>query len=67
MSKTTKDVKITNRNCVGLNEWYDYLFKCPNCKTSDIWRDFKYCPQCGVKIEWKFDYEKQIKKDRSVF
>lgn len=28
------------------------LYKCPQCSSSSIYEWFKYCPNCGVKIEF---------------
>lgn len=34
------------------DEWWCPWYECPNCKESNITTDFKYCPECGVKIKW---------------
>jgi len=43
----------------GLDESYDDWFICPNCKGGNIIIGYKFCPNCGVSIE--FD-KKVIKK-----
>ena len=35
------------------DEVYCVWYKCNKCKTKDIMKQFKYCPECGSKIDWK--------------
>ena len=32
--------------------WENYWFVCPNCEFDFLDIYFKYCPSCGVKLEW---------------
>ena len=48
-------VKIVEDSYESKDEWWGGVYDCPNCKTETIWRDFKYCPNCGYKIEWVKD------------
>jgi len=32
---------------------YSHYFKCPGCKTEEIKAHHKYCPMCGVEIEFE--------------
>lgn len=34
------------------DEWWCPWYDCPNCKENECTPDFKYCPNCGVKLEW---------------
>jgi len=44
--KTTKVKYITE------DEWYGKIFTCKKCDKEFIWEDFKYCPMCGLEIDW---------------
>lgn len=51
-----KVVTITDTELIDLQEIYTLVYNCPNCSTDDepglILGSFKYCPMCGVKIEF---------------
>ena len=34
------------------DEWYCEWFTCTNCEKTWIAEDFKFCPSCGVAINW---------------
>ncbi len=36
------------------DEWYGCVYKCNKCNSPHIWRTFKYCPMCGVKLPDNF-------------
>lgn len=54
-------VKIGKRDSSGKDEWYCEWFVCPSCKTGwyedyssgHIYHSFKYCPDCGVQLDWE--------------
>lgn len=48
-----KQTEIHESDSLGKEEWYALLYRCPKCKGDFIWKDFEYCPNCGVKIGWK--------------
>lgn len=29
------------------------VYRCQKCGDTDIWMDYKYCPNCGRKIKWQ--------------
>lgn len=33
------------------DEWYGYVYKCPNCGENRIWNDFAFCPYCGISLK----------------
>ncbi len=33
-------------------EWFATWFKCPMCDETHINLNFKYCPDCGVELNW---------------
>jgi uncharacterized OB-fold protein len=35
-----------------LDEFYTYWYKCPKCGQKYVAIRFKFCPDCGVKINW---------------
>jgi hypothetical protein len=34
------------------NEIYADFYTCPNCGGTDVIDDHKYCPSCGIKLNW---------------
>jgi predicted RNA-binding Zn-ribbon protein involved in translation (DUF1610 family) len=42
--------KDTTEN--DFSEWYGRWYKCPKCHEKHINRNFKFCPNCGVKLVW---------------
>jgi len=36
-----------------LTEFYGDVYKCPFCNDINIWEGFKYCPNCGKKLNWE--------------
>lgn len=53
--KTTKrkSVKILPSMHCALDEKYTDFYCCPQCGGNDIESCFKFCPDCGVKINTK--------------
>ena len=52
------EVEVTSRdraNVSGLTEWRGFDFKCAQCGNASIMHWFKWCPECGAKINWMFD------------
>lgn len=50
-----KTVKIGNEQNQGKDELYTWFYSCPECWEVNIIRRFKYCPICGVELEWEDD------------
>lgn len=42
----------TNDDNIGKDELWCAWYKCRNCKGTMIIRNTKYCPDCGLKINW---------------
>ena len=51
---TEKQIKISKiEGSKEQEEWWCEWFNCPACeKKGEIACNFKYCPNCGVKLEW---------------
>lgn len=55
-----KSVEIGEKDRQGMHEWYDETYICPICKTTKshhtetggIFKSFKFCPDCGIKLKW---------------
>ena len=45
-------VEITNELEAGKDEIYAMFYICPKCDDYYIIRRFKYCPNCGVELNW---------------
>jgi hypothetical protein len=46
-------IKISEEYNVGKDEKWCEWYRCPACKEIDITAGSKYCPQCGIKLNWK--------------
>ena len=54
-------VKIGDKDSSGQEEWWCEWFVCPSCMagydksypSGHIYHDFKFCPDCGVELEWE--------------
>lgn len=44
------EVVLTNDDDL-YDEWWCAWYECPKCKEKEITDDFKYCPNCGVKLK----------------
>ena len=58
---------ITDNDCVGedeviLTRWYE----CPICKDDYIAERFRYCPNCGAKLEWQLGGKKDNQQIKGV-
>jgi hypothetical protein len=47
------------------------IFKCPKCRKNDIKEHYKYCPHCGVALEFEINYNQEVindfrKKEKTV-
>lgn len=58
---TLKEVKISKtENYTGREEWWSkklkFWYNCPICSPNSncghINFNFKYCPDCGIKLKW---------------
>ena len=38
---------------MGYDEWYCPWYRCPKCEKEHIARSFRYCPDCGVQLQWQ--------------
>jgi hypothetical protein len=46
-------VSIGEAQCMGYDEWYCNWYRCPKCEAEHIARSFRYCPDCGVQLQWQ--------------
>ena len=64
MARVFKEAKITN------DDDFDYIYwRCPTCGEGYILENFKYCSNCGDKIEWiksVDEFEENLKKQIRV-
>lgn len=49
---TKKSIRISEKDNQGKEEWWCDWYRCPNCNKSNIAGNFKFCPMCGVKLNW---------------
>ena len=49
----TDSVVIGEAQNIGAEEVYCDRYRCPVCKKDNIDRDFSFCPDCGVKLQWE--------------
>ncbi len=45
-------VSIGEAQNMGYDELYCVWYRCPKCKKEHIARFFRYCPVCGVQLQW---------------
>ena len=50
-----KTVTVNTIHC-SREEIYTEFYLCPNCKSTNITKYFKYCPECGFKITFMGDF-----------
>ena len=55
LRKKETQIKITEETRFSPDEWWGRIYKCPKCGGKNIWNFFKYCPDCGQKIELKVE------------
>ena len=46
-------VAIGEAQYTGWDEWDCPFYRCPKCEEASIVMYFRYCPDCGVKLEWQ--------------
>ena len=50
-------VTVTDADATHMEEMYAMIYVCPACKQGELFADegflYKFCPECGVAIEWK--------------
>ena len=58
--QVVRDMKaiITNKDYTFSDDPLKSFFDCPNCKTTEITYEdestkFKYCPMCGIELEFR--------------
>lgn len=44
--------KVGSQDSEGFEEMWEEQFRCTLCEEKDILRGYKFCPNCGAKIEW---------------
>jgi len=47
-----KIVRITAGHFSGTNEIYNDFWYCPECKYHSLMKGWKFCPICGIVIDW---------------
>lgn len=52
MDKIEKTVDISRDNLYEYDGRYTDWYKCPECNGTDITEDSRYCPDCGVRLQW---------------
>ncbi len=48
-----RTVVVTEDDFIGKDELYAKFYRCNNCGSTDLVDWYKYCPDCGYKIEWQ--------------
>jgi hypothetical protein len=46
-------VAIGEAQNTGKDEWWCDWYRCPKCDKAHIARWFRYCPDCGVQLQWQ--------------
>jgi hypothetical protein len=46
-------VSIGEAQDMGSDEWFCPWYRCPRCEKVSIARSFRYCPNCGVQLQWQ--------------
>lgn len=46
-------IEIKESDEVGMDERYGMYYKCPNCQEENIALGYNYCPDCGIRLDWK--------------
>jgi hypothetical protein len=49
----TGSVVIGEDQNIGVDEIFCDWYRCPKCKEESITRSSKFCPDCGVKLQWE--------------
>ncbi|GAH38833.1 unnamed protein product, partial [marine sediment metagenome] len=48
-------VVITKDHKLGVRPFYAVFYKCPSCEKGRLAPTYRYCPECGAKVEWRRD------------
>ena len=63
---TNRDsVSIGEAQNTGRDEWWCDWYQCPRCDLANIAYDFRFCPDCGVQLQWRRDH-RTIDYTRSI-
>jgi hypothetical protein len=46
-------VSIGEAQNTGEDEWWCDWYRCPRCDRANIAYDFRFCPNCGVQLQWQ--------------
>jgi len=46
-------VSIGEAQNTGSDSWYCDWYRCPKCEREHIAYDFRFCPDCGVQLQWQ--------------
>ncbi len=46
-------VSIGEAQNTGRDEWWCDWYQCPRCDLAHIAYDFRFCPDCGVRLQWQ--------------
>lgn len=55
-------IKIRAEDYVNHEETFGAVYRCPSCKDECLSTSFKFCPNCGVELDW--DAAKMAVSDR---
>ena len=58
-------VSIGEAQNTGRDEWWCDWYQCPRCDLANIAYDFRFCPDCGVQLQWRRDH-RTIDYTRSI-
>ena len=50
--KNKNKIKIKKSDSDLWDEYYCRIYECSSCNESEIMERHKFCPMCGVELEW---------------
>jgi len=50
---TQEAVIVVDKTSNVRGTYHTLYFKCPKCDNSFVLLNSNYCPQCGIKLNWK--------------